>query len=390
MSTRLLKRLMVLTTVAATAVLASPADAQDEIPLEQTLQVTTDFPAVTAEAGDSISFDIEVFADALTEVSLEPIDAPDGWDLVLRGGGFVIDGVTAAPDSPPRSELEVTLPPDTAPGPYHFGLRAQSDNEIDILDFSINVADRPVGGILLSTDFATLRGRPTDTFRYDLEITNQTPEEITFAFDAAGPPGWTVTAGPASEQRASTVTVAAGESESVRVEADPPTVTPAGSYDIVVTATGGGQSGSFQVTAEVTGQASIELVAAGGRLDLSGNAGDVKETTVLVVNDGSAPLEDIQLVADEPAEWTVEFEPDEIASVGAGESREVTVRIQPAGNAVAGDYAVGITARSGGETSDVAYRFAVQTSRWWGAIGVAIIVASFIVLFAVFRRFGRR
>lgn len=86
----------------------------------------------------------------------------------------------------------------------------------------------------------------------------------------------------------------------------------------------------------------------------------------------------------------MEFEPEQIASVGAGESVPVTVRIQPAGNAVAGDYAVGITASAGGETSDLAIRYTVETSRWWGALGIAVIVVAFVILFFVFRRFGRR
>ncbi|MFQ5557191.1 MAG: NEW3 domain-containing protein [Acidimicrobiales bacterium] len=267
---------------------------------------------------------------------------------------------------------------------------ARGDGEADELDLAITVADRPIGGITLSTDFAGLRGRPGDTFRYDLQITNQTPDEITFAFDGRGPQGWSVTAGPASEQRASTVTVAAGDSESVRVEADPPANTAAGTYEIVVTANGGGQSGSFVLSAEITGRPSVELITTSGRLDLSGNAGDETETTVLVVNDGTAPLEEVRLSADEPADWTVTFEPDQIPLIGAGASEEVIVRITPSGDAVAGDYAIGVTARGEGETSEIAYRYTVATSRWWGAVGILIIVAALVLLLAVFRRFGRR
>lgn len=375
--------------IATLALLAPPAAGQER-PLPTRMQVVTDYPAVTVQSGDTITFDLEVVAPTRQPVELVVVDAPSDWELTLRGGGFVIDGVTADPADPPAAELEVAIPPTAAPQTYRFGVEGRNGTAVDRLDLSVTVADRPVGGIQLSTDFPTLRGRPADTFRYDLDITNQTPEEITFAFDGQGPEGWVVTAGPASEQRASTVTVAAGDSESVRVEADPPADTPAGTYDIVVNATGGGQSGSFTLTAEVTGQPSLELVTANGRLDLSGNPGSEIETTVLVVNDGSAPLEDVRLSADEPAEWTVEFEPEEIPQVPGGQSVPITIRIQPAGNAVAGDYALGVTARAGGESSDIAYRYSIETSLWWGAIGIVIILGAFVVLFAVFRRFGRR
>lgn len=387
MSTRLWTRALFGAVLLTAASLASPAVAQDE---PGGLQVTTDYPAVTVQAGDTVTLDLKVHAPDRREVTLDVTDAPEGWVTTLRGGGFVIDGVTTTPDSPPRVELEIVVPPDAGAEVHRVRLTARGGGESDDLDLSMRVTDRPIGGIVLTTDFASLRGRPSDTFRYDLQITNQTPQEETFAFVGTGPPGWTVTAGPASEQRASTVTVAPGDSESVRVEADPASITPAGTYEIVVTATGGGQTGSFTLTAEVTGQPSIEVVPIDGRLDLSGNAGDVAETTLVVVNDGSAPLEDVQLLADEPSEWTVEFEPEQLDSVSAGESEEVTVRIQPAGNAVAGDYAVGVTARAGGESAEIAYRFAVETSRWWGAVGIAVIVAAFVVLLVVFRRFGRR
>lgn len=375
----------------AFALATAPAAAQTTDPAPRPdLRITTDYPSVTVQAGDSVDLDINVLADEPTPVDLAITEAPEGWDLTLRGGGFVLDGVTAMPESPPPVELEVVIPPATEPGVHRLTVEARAGGDVAELPVAVTVADRPVGGILLSTDFASLRGRPSDTFRYDMQIANQTPEEITFAFDGRGPDGWVVTAGPASEQRASTVTVAPGDTESVRVEADPPSSTPAGTYDIEVSANGGGQSGSFTLTAEVTGQSSIELVSDGARLDLRGSAGEEIEARVFVVNDGSAPLEDVRVSADEPEGWSVEFEPTEIAAVEAGGSESVTVRIKPSGDAVAGDYAVGVEARASGESSDLAYRFSVETSRWWGAVGVAVIVAAFAVLLAVFRRFGRR
>lgn len=357
---------------------------------QESLQLTTDYPSVRVQAGNTVDLDLEITAPTAVPVSLEVAEAPGDWTLTFRGGGFVIGGVTATPELPPSVELEIDIPLETPPGDYVVTVAARTATAVAQLDLGIVVQDQPVGGVVLSTEFASLRGRPTDTFQYDLEVTNETPEEITFAFDATGPENWVVTAGPASEQRASTVTVAGGESESVRVEANPPSNAPAGTYDIEVTASGGGQTGSFTLQAEVTGQESIDLVPANGRVDMSGNAGDEASATLVVVNDGTSVLEDVSLTADEPEGWTVEFEPSEVPAVAAGESREVAMRVTPSSGAVAGDYVLGVTARGGGESAELAYRFAVETSRWWGAVGIVIIVAALVVLFVVFRRFGRR
>jgi uncharacterized membrane protein len=324
------------------------------------------------------------------EVALAVAEAPEGWQSVLRGGGFVIGGVTADPAEPPAVDLEVAVPTDAANGQHTVVVEATGPGGSDRLELVLEVASQPVGGIALETEFPTLRGGPDDTFRYDLQLTNQTPDEITLAFDAVGPEGWVLTAGPASEQQASTVTVAPGESESVTVEATPPGDVAAGSYPIEVRAVGDGLTGSLTVNAEVTGQGSLTLVTPGQRLDIDGEAGDTTSTPLLVVNDGAAPLADVTFSADPPEGWEVEFDPETLEAVAPGETQQVTARIQPSSDAVAGDYAIAVSARSGGESGDVAYRFTVETSRWWGAIGIGIVVVALGVLFVVFRVYGRR
>jgi uncharacterized membrane protein len=352
--------------------------------------VTTDYPAIAVQAGDTVSVDLEILAPSQQETTLAVSGSPTGWTTSLRGGGFIVGGVTASPIEPPQVELEIAVPADASPGDYTLEILGTSETQTDLLNLTVAVADSPVGGISLETDFASLRGRPDDTFLFDLQVTNQRPEELTLAFDAVGPEGWNVTAGPASEERASAVTVAAGASESVSVEANPTPTTPAGEYPIEVTASGGGQSGSFTLTAVVTGQATIQLTTADERLDLSGTAGNATEASLLVTNSGTADLEGFRLSADPPTDWTVEFEPAELAVVAAGTTEEVLVRVQPSADAVAGDYVIGVTGSSESETSDLVYRFTVDTSRWWGVFGVIVIAAAIGALFYVFRRYGRR
>ena len=133
----------------------------------------------------------------------------------------------------------------------------------------------------------------------------------------------------------------------------------------------------------------MTLTTANERLNASGNAGDTGTVTLLVQNDGNAPLQGVELSATPPTNWDVEFEPATV-DIPAGESAQVIARITPAGNAVAGDYAVTITAAGGGLNESVEIRYAVETSGRWGLVGILVIAGAIAALVGVYRRYGRR
>jgi uncharacterized membrane protein len=68
----------------------------------------------------------------------------------------------------------------------------------------------------------------------------------------------------------------------------------------------------------------------------------------------------------------------------------VTATIQPASNALAGDYDLTLSASAGGATDSLDIRTTVQTSALWGLVGLALIVLVLVGLAWVFRRYGRR
>src|SRR5690606_16518456 len=120
----------------------------------------------------------------------------------------------------------------------------------------------------------TLQGSATDTFRFDLTLANRSGREATFSLAAVGPEGWTVSARPSTEQQAATVTVDAGGSATINVEADPPDDVAAGEYEIGVQASGEGQNLQSSLGVEITESTSMALTTADERLNASGNAGD--------------------------------------------------------------------------------------------------------------------
>ena len=338
-----------------------------------------------------MKFDVSVSASVTESVDLDVPSLPDGWTTTLRGGGFVVQSVTATPDKPGSVTLEVAIPPDAAGGEYPIVLRGSDGVDTRELAIRLMVQEQVDTGIQLTADFPSLRGDPGSAFSYTLTITNNTPEGQTFTFSPEAPQGWAVTASPTAEAKAATVTIEAGATSNVTVTATPPDTAAEGSYPIDVTvAAANGASGKISLTAEVTGTPKLTLGTADQRLDVSGRADNQKRLSMVVANTGTAALEDVKFASTAPTGWEVSFEPDVITGVKPNETAQVTAIITPAKNAVAGDYAITVRSSAGSESSNVDLRFALKGSRTLGVVAIGVIAAAIAVLSGVFIRFGRR
>lgn len=357
----------------------------------QAVSLTTPYPSIDVEAGGSVSLNLHVHSSVRQRVDLEVVDFPDGWTATLRGGGFVIGSVTADPDDPPKVTLDVNVPVDASQGSHQLAVTATGQGGgSDRLDIQLRVAAEVVGAVSLATDFPRLTGGAEDTFRWNVTLRNDVPEDITFALQATGPEGWQVEAHPSREARATTLTVEGGSDATVNVEATPPDNVEAGDYRIVVEAVSPGRQASLELVAEVVGSVQVTLRTSNERLNATGTAGRVTEIELLVINDGSAPLVGVSLAATPPSGWTVEFDPDSVDLVPPGQRAPVTARVTPSEEAVAGDYVVTLRAEGQGRSSTADIRFTVETSPAWGGVGLAVILGALGTLALVFRRFGRR
>lgn len=195
---------------------------------------------------------------------------------------------------------------------------------------------------------------------------------------------------PATEEQAATLNVEPGGTARINVEADPPDEVAAGSYEIALQASGESRTLDTTLGVEVIESTSLTLETANERLNASGPAGGTGTVSLVIQNDGNAPLQGVELSATPPTNWEVAFDPASVDVIPPGESREVTARVTPAGNAVAGDYVVTLKASGGGIDDSVEIRYTVRTSGWWGLVGVLVILAAIGVLIQVYRRYGRR
>lgn len=366
--------------------LLAPAAALGQDPVE----ITTPYPAIVVDPGGTARFTLEIVTQAPERVDLSVTGAPDGWQPRLRGEGATVTAVYSDAVEPTTVELEIDVPRSAAAGEHSLTVAATSASGSASLALDITVAAAGEGAVSLTTQFPALRGPAGSTYQFNLELRNSTNEEITFSLEADGPPGWVVSARPATEEQAATAVVAAGATARVTVEAETPDVYPAGTYTIAVRAAGGPGAVQQELSVAITGSYSVELATQDGRLNTRVTVGSTTRLPMTVRNSGTAALENVALEATAPAGWTAQFEPPGIGRIEPNDSEQVELVLTPTGNAVAGDYVVTVSAESEQAQAQLELRTTVETSPIWGFVGIALLAAVALGLMLVFRRYGRR
>ncbi len=354
------------------------------------LTLSTPFPGVSVQPGASASFAVTVSASERTRADLSLTGVPQGWTAKLTGGGFEVRSVLVDPKSPPEVTLDVSVPADATEGDSTITLTAKGGGETATLPVTVHVATQAGGKVELKADFPALQGTPDQTFDFTLQLSNDTPQQLTFSLQAAGPQGWQVSAHPSSETTAASVTVDAGSQQGITVTAKPPSDAATGDYPIGLKAVSGDHSAQAQLGVQITGRVEMQLTTPDQRLNTNANAGSTKDFTVTVVNNGTSPLNGVDLSGTGPTDWKVTFDPATIDQVAPNQAMEATAKITPSANAIAGDYVVTLKATSGDTNESIDVRVTVETSPIWGIIGVLLIVAALGGLAWVFRRYGRR
>ncbi len=228
--------------------LSAPALAQEEptTTAPDELRMTTPYPRVAVEAGDSAEFDLSISAPEPTDVALETSGLPDGWTATFRGGGFEVDGVTAGPTEPEVS-LDVNVPVDASEGVYDINVVAEGEDASISLALQVRVSPQAGGEVTLTPDFPGLRVPAGEAASFSVELSNDTPSDLQFELSSSGPAGWDVTAEPSTEPQAATIQVDSGASTTINVDASSPPRAEAGQYAISVQAS----SPDIEVEAEM-------------------------------------------------------------------------------------------------------------------------------------------
>lgn len=358
------------------------------------LELSTPYPGVTVKAGTDATFSLKIANATGTSqsVGLAVQSAPDGWTYSLIGGGNPISKVYVDNSGSQAATLTVSVPADAAEGAYNVVVKAMGETgAVDTLSLDINVSKQEIKQGTFTTQYPSVQGPSTATFQFSTSLANNSSEDQSYSLSANAPTGWTVKFTAAGQdQEIASLSVPAGSSATVKVTITPVYNVTAGKYTINCAAVSAKDTLAVDLNVEITGVYQLTLTSENDVLTADAYAGRETPVKLSLKNTGSADVSGIQLAATQPANWSVRYDPAEVGTIKAGETKSVTAYVKAANDAIAGDYLVSFTASSAETQSQSAFRVTVKTSTTWGIIGIAIILLLAAGLIVMFMKFGRR
>jgi uncharacterized repeat protein (TIGR01451 family) len=391
----MMRRLITLFALLAAPVLAPQAIAQAQMPpVMQGLFLLTDYPSQTVRAGEITTIRLKMQNSGLAPepMALTLSGVPAGWKIDILGGGQPVASAMPGQNESVALQLRVEVPKDAKPGSQQVvlsakGARLQSAD----LPITLTVGTETPAKLSLKSRLPSLRGTPRSSFEYTVTVGNDSGKDLTVALSAQGPANFqtTFTEGFGSNE-ISSIPIEAGQTKDIKVKVTPPRDVKAGDYPVLVKVAAEGATAELRVTLQISGQGKLALSTKDGRLSGEAEIGKTSTYTLVLNNDGTAPVEEIEMTGTVPTNWKVEFNPKTVASLAPNEKKEVQVMVTPADKAIAGDYVASFRATARGESSAADFRITVTTSTLWGMVGIGIIAIALLVLLGAVARFGRR
>lgn len=186
------------------------------------------------------------------------------------------------------------------------------------------------------------------------------------------------------------VSLEPNDTQDIKVEAIPPQNVEADTYQIPISASTSNSSAELTLEAVITGSYDLKISTPNEVLSDRVTAGRSKKVEIVVTNTGTSPLIDVELDAETPSNWEVEFDTETVHELAPGASETVTATISAPKDAIAGDYVVEFTATTDQAKSEMVYRVSVETSTLWGIVAVLIIAGVVVGLYFIIRKYGRR
>jgi len=358
------------------------------------LFLTTDYPSQTVRAGEVTTIRLKLTNAGLPPepVALALKDVPAGWKIDILGGGQPVAAAMPGVNQDVALQLRVDVPKDAKPGSNKILISAKGPIAQSVeLPLTLTVGTEAPAKLSIKSRLPSLRGTPRSAFEYTVTVGNDSGKDLTVALSAQGPANFqtTFTEGFGSNE-ISSIPIEAGQTKDIKVKVTPPRDVKAGDYPVVVRVASEGATAELRVTLQVSGQGKLALSTKDGRLSGEAEVGKPATYTLVLSNDGTAPIEEVEMSGTVPTNWKVEFNPKTIPSLAPGEKKDVAVVVTPADKAIAGDYVASFRANGRGESASADFRITVTTSTLWGIVGVGIIAVALLVLLGAVARFGRR
>lgn len=358
----------------------------------QAVTLFTPYTGLTVTPGETITYNVDVINDdrSVKSVSFEFDRLPKNWGSSISAGGNNIRQLSIKPGSEEQITVEVSVPLEVKKNDYRFSLVAKAtDGSTSSLPFLVSVAEEGSAKSNLTTEQPNREGHADATFNFTATLKNDTADRQNYALSAQAPEGWGVQF-KVDGENVTSIALEPNESKSFDIDITPAENVKQETYKIPIQANSGASSSELELEVHISGQYSMKLTTPDGNLSSKVTAGKERKVELVIENDGTAELFDVNLSADTPPNWQVSFENEQIASIKPGEKASVIATVHAPDDAIAGDYVTVFKAQTPDVSSDAVFRVSVKTSMVWGLFGVAIILSVIGGLYYIFKKYGRR
>ena len=346
---------------------------------EASVIISTDYPGVSAKPGASVSFPLYIVNNSAVEedASLRAEGLPEGWSGYFRGSDSEVSSVhiraEQKKEDSPKLSYSVTIPEDAEDGDYTFTVQADGNDTAAVTKMTVTVTSQEAGQSNFTAQYPEQQGDTSTKFSFDTTIINNRLTPQSYALAARAPEGWTVT-----------------KSQGLTVDVTPSETAQQGDYVIPLAAVSSDDALELELQVTITGTYDVTLSTPTGNLSANAYAGEETMVTMSVTNTGNVDLENLQLTAKGSTDWNIRFDETTIALLEAGAAKEITAYIQPAKNAVIGDYVTAMTVQNAQVRNEADLRISVKNHTTWGITAIIVIAAVCVCIGAVIRKYGRR
>lgn len=240
-----------------------------------------------------------------------------------------------------------------------------------------------------TTRLINLEATAKETFRFNASLHNGANRSVIYELQAKVPPGWN-SSFRVDGMQVTSFKLDSNRTQDISIELTPsPSVKP-GKYAIPVVAVA--QQGSMELNLEavVKGSYAIVLTTPTGLLSDEVTEGSRKPIYLSLKNEGTLPLDNLELSAQTPAKWNVTFAPAKIERLDPGSSIDVVANMNVPDKTIAGDYLTTFTVKNNNATAESSHRLTVITSWLAGWLGVSVILIAIGMVYFLIKKYGRR
>ena len=394
-SIRTLSRMAALALALTLLASCAMAESLDAAPAaEPYIELSTQYPALTVKAGDSLTFDLDLdnYSGVSQDITLSVAEIPEGWEGTFSAGSNQVS-VVHVKNQATNSEVSfaVDVPLETADGEYIIRLAARGEDFADEMEIALTVSAEEIGESSFTAEYPSQEGDATTDFTFSATLINNTLSTQNYSFTSNAPSGWQVSFQPSGESTSvAALDVEARTTQAMDISVTPPENVEAGTYEIPVTATSVNESMPITLSVTITGSYGLTLSTPSGRLSLDAYANQESAVQLSLTNTDNSDLTNVNLTSSAPTGWNVRFANETIDIIEAGATVETTMYITPGEDAMSGDYATTVTARNSDANDSIDFRITVKTETIWGLTGIGVIVVLAVVIGIVMRKYGRR